>query len=65
MKKSLNKQQIKQIIEENELINHQNLIKFIKNSKHKYDFNSLSRIIELSNSKHNHYAAFYTPQIIL
>ncbi|WP_435130520.1 hypothetical protein ACR82Z_02140 [Mycoplasma sp. 6243] len=59
----MNKQQIKQIIEKNELINHQNLIKFINDNKHKYDFNSLSRIIELSNSKRNHYAAFYTHKL--
>ncbi len=60
----LSKQEILNIIKENNLFNKTNLISYIKNNKDLW-FSNLSKIIELSNLSKDETAAFYTRKDII
>ena len=59
----MSEQEIKLLIEKNQLTNLQSLLAFIKTS-HYYNFAELSKIAELANAKRENNAAYYTRQDI-
>lgn len=70
IKKYLNKKKIKEVeinklIDEEKLTDINNLKKYVLNNKDNICFESLARIVELSNAKRYSHSAFYTPKKIL
>ena len=59
-RKRINNTQIKSTIESYKLIEHENLVNFIKENPLNVDVQTLSRIAELSNTKRLENAAYYT-----
>ncbi|MFB6350011.1 DNA cytosine methyltransferase [Moraxella sp. ZJ142] len=64
-KRKMGDSDIRKIIEQQQLFNPINLKIFVKNNKDTICFDSLARIIELSNAKRYSHSAFYTPKEIL
>lgn len=62
---NLSEQNIKKKIEDNNLFDTKNLLKFIKTNRNKYGINTLSRIAELANTQRVENAAFYTDKLTL
>lgn len=63
--KKLNDSDINKIIDKENLLDIYNLKKFVVENKDEICFESLARIIELSNAKRYSHSAFYTPKKIL
>lgn len=62
---TLSNKEIKQLIDNENLHgNYSNLYSFISNHKNIYPYNTLSKIIEFSNTNRDSHAAFYTPQSV-
>lgn len=56
---------IKEIISEEQLWNNDKLLSFLKRNQHKYNFSTLTKIIELSNAKRNETSSFYTDKFLI
>jgi len=63
-KKRLSKKEVDKLIEERNLNNLKNLLEFINEKFEDYDYQDLSKIVELSNAKRLSNAAYYTPKNI-
>lgn len=64
-KKTYTMKDINKIIKENDLINHSDLLEYIKQNKELISFSTLSKIAELSNAERNNEEAFYTNKSLL
>ena len=59
-KKNLTQRDINEIIDDYKLDKNGNVLKFIRDKGKEYNFSTLCKIVELSNSKRNEQSAFYT-----